>query len=50
MHFEHNEKTTTLATQLNAFMQEHVYPLEKDYHSLFSQPQHQWKTPLELDR
>ncbi|WP_137166713.1 acyl-CoA dehydrogenase family protein [Salinimonas lutimaris] len=45
MHFEHNDTTTKLAAQLTAFMQEHVYPIEHEYHTLFSTPETRWKTP-----
>ncbi|QPG06776.1 acyl-CoA dehydrogenase family protein [Salinimonas marina] len=49
MHFEYNEKTTRLAEQLTAFMDQHVYPIEQEYSTLFSEPHHQWRTPEVMD-
>ena len=31
MNFEYNEKTNQLLTQLRSFMEQEVYPIEKEY-------------------
>lgn len=49
MHFEYNEKTTTLAKKLNAFMEKHVYPIEQTYTKSFSSSSTPWKTPDIID-
>ena len=49
MHFEHNEKTTRLAEQLTAFMDKHVYPIEQEYGTLFTDANNQWRTPQVID-
>ena len=49
MHFEYNEKTTRLAEQLAAFMDKHVYPIEQEYGTLFSDAHNQWRTPKVME-
>ncbi len=49
MHFEYNEKTTTLAKKLSAFMEKHVYPIEQTYTQSFSSSPTPWKTPDIID-
>ncbi|WP_218352793.1 acyl-CoA dehydrogenase family protein [Alteromonas lipotrueiana] len=49
MHFEYNEKTTRLAEQLTAFMDKHVYPIEQEYGTLFSDAHNQWRTPKVME-
>ena len=48
MNFDYSEKTQGLLNQLNAFMDEHVYPVEQQYHdavaSNASTPS-MWQTP-----
>lgn len=45
MHFEPNTKTQGLAEKLSAFMEEHVYPIEHDYHHSLQQADDPWVTP-----
>ncbi|MBD3584249.1 acyl-CoA dehydrogenase [Salinimonas sp. HHU 13199] len=49
MHFEYNDKTTTLAKKLSAFMDKHVYPIEQRYTQSFSSSPTPWKTPDIID-
>ena len=50
MNFEYNEKTQALLEKLKAFMNEEVYPIEKDYiHAVengsANNGEGRWKTP-----
>lgn len=49
MHFEYNDKTTTLAKKLSAFMEKHVYPIEQSYTQSFLNSPTPWKTPAIID-
>jgi acyl-CoA dehydrogenase len=52
MNFDYSEKTQGLLNQLNAFMDEHVYPVEQQYHdavaSNASTPS-MWQTPAMME-
>ncbi|MCZ6829146.1 MAG: acyl-CoA dehydrogenase family protein [Gammaproteobacteria bacterium] len=44
MHFEHSEKAQQYMTRLDAFMDEHVYPVEHDYYDYLDQADNRWAT------
>ena len=46
MNFEYNERTQTLLKQLRAFMQEEVYPIEKEYVHAVENGENRWQTPV----
>jgi acyl-CoA dehydrogenase len=43
MQFEHSDKVKTLLTQLEAFMDSHIYPNEKAYYDWVRDPAHLWQ-------
>ncbi|HMS19686.1 acyl-CoA dehydrogenase family protein [uncultured Sphingorhabdus sp.] len=43
MDFEHSDKVKGLLAQIQAFMDEHVYPNEEDYHRFVTDPANIWK-------
>ncbi|MEH6585920.1 MAG: acyl-CoA dehydrogenase family protein [Halioglobus sp.] len=45
MSFKINEKTAALSAQLEAFMQEHIYPREHDMEEFCLNPDNLWQTP-----
>lgn len=45
MGFEVSEKVQALNTKLEAFMQEHVYPREKDWRDFTLDQNNLWQTP-----
>ena len=45
MSFKINEKTAALNAQLEAFMQEHIYPREHDMEAFCLNPDNLWQTP-----
>lgn len=49
MNFDYSEKTQSLRDKLNAFMAEHIYPLEKEHDSFALHPENQWKRWPKLD-
>lgn len=49
MNFEHSEKVKSLLAQLIAFMDEHVYPHEKERHEWVHDPKNLWKPWPGLD-
>ena len=45
MGFEVSEKVQALNAQLAAFMEEHIYPREHDWHEFTLDPANRWQTP-----
>lgn len=45
MNFQHSERVQSFVERLNAFMDEHVYPLEKTYHDYFKTADDRWSSP-----
>ena len=45
MNFDHTEKVLELRGQLEAFMDEHVYPNERTYHEQVEASEDRWSTP-----
>jgi acyl-CoA dehydrogenase len=45
LNFDHTEKVIELRGQLEAFMDEHVYPNEKTYHEQVEASEDRWSTP-----
>ena len=43
MNFEHSDKVKALLAQIQAFMDEHIYPNEEDYHRFVTDPANLWK-------
>ena len=43
MNFEYSEKSKALQQQLNAFMEEHIYPIEHEVEVFHRQPENIWK-------
>jgi len=42
MNFDHSEKSLLLQEKLNAFMQKHIYPVEKEVRQFYQNPDKQW--------
>jgi len=49
MHFEHSEKVRQLIMRLEAFMAEHVYPIEQDYIAELAAAANPWRTPARME-
>lgn len=49
MNFDHSDKTKALMAKLEAFMQQHVYPIEQDYIDAVENNQHRWRTPQMME-
>lgn len=45
MNFDYSEKTLSLLERLTAFMDDHVYPVEHQYHDLVANNPNIWRTP-----
>ena len=45
MNFEYNDKTNQLLTQLRSFMEQEVYPIEKEYIHAVENAKNRWKSP-----
>ena len=45
MDFNHSDKVLDLMEQLNAFMDEHVYPNEEAYTNHFKNTDNKWVSP-----
>ncbi|MFN3749294.1 MAG: acyl-CoA dehydrogenase family protein, partial [Sphingorhabdus sp.] len=43
MNFEHSDKVKALLAEIQAFMDEHIYPNEEDYHRFVTDPANLWK-------
>lgn len=43
MNFEHSDKVKALIGQVEAFMEEHIYPNERAYHEFVHNPAHLWQ-------
>ena len=50
MYFEHSDKTKKLIEQLQAFMDEHVYPAEKVYAEQLASQEDRWDIPPILEK
>ena len=48
MDFNHSDKVLDLMEQLNAFMDEHVYPNEETYTNHFKNTDNKWVSPCLL--
>ena len=49
MEFEHSAKVRELMERVDAFMQRHVYPVEREYHAFVQDPAHRWQVPPLLE-
>jgi len=49
MNFDYSDKTKDLLAQLSSFMNEHVYPVEQEYHDLVAHSQNKWQTPALME-
>ena len=49
MHFEHNDKVKQLVVRLEAFMAEHIYPIEKTYAAELAASGNPWRTPARME-
>ncbi|MFC4699609.1 acyl-CoA dehydrogenase family protein [Glaciecola siphonariae] len=49
MNFDYSEKTLDLLEKLKAFMDEHVYPNEHEYHDLVANNPNIWQTPSMME-
>jgi acyl-CoA dehydrogenase len=49
MHFEHSEKVRQLIARLEAFMAEHVYPVEQEYAAELAAAANPWRTPARME-
>lgn len=45
MHFEFSDKVNDMRQRLTQFMDEHVYPIEKEYNAYFTTAENPWATP-----
>ncbi|MFM5885748.1 MAG: acyl-CoA dehydrogenase family protein, partial [Novosphingobium sp.] len=43
MNFEHSDKVKDLLAKVSAFMDQHIYPAEQDYHDYITDPANLWK-------
>jgi alkylation response protein AidB-like acyl-CoA dehydrogenase len=50
MNFDHSEKTKALMAKLEAFMQEHVYPIEQAYIEAVETSENRWRTPEMMEQ
>ena len=46
MGFEPSERALTISAQVEAFMEEHIYPREHEYEAFTQDQNNLWKTPL----
>jgi acyl-CoA dehydrogenase len=49
MHFEHSDKVEQLIGRLEAFMVEHIYPIEQDYAAELAASANPWRTPARME-
>ncbi len=49
MHFDYSPKTQTLLDRLNAFMDEHIYPVEQTYIDAVHNNPDRWQTPALME-
>ncbi len=49
MHFEHSDKVKQLVGRLEAFMAEHVYPVERQYGEELAAAANPWRTPVRME-
>lgn len=49
MNFDQSPKVADMSARLRAFMDEHIYPLENDYHRWTHDPANLWKTLPQTD-
>ena len=49
MHFEHSDKVRQLSARLEAFMDEHVYPVEHEYAAELARSANPWRTPARME-
>lgn len=45
MGFEINDQVRALNAQLQRFMDEHIYPREREWHEWCHDPEHLWEVP-----
>ena len=50
MQFEHSDTVKRLSGQLEAFMAEHIYPVEHDYATELAAAANPWRTPARMER
>ena len=43
MNFEYSEKSIALQEKLTTFFEEHIYPIEEDFHKFQQNPKNLWK-------
>ena len=49
MNFDHTEKTLGLMEQVDAFMQEHIFPVEKELEEFAGDPANLWVVPPQIE-
>ncbi len=49
MNFEYSDKVKTLRTKLSRFMDDHIYPIEKEYQDWVEDPQKAWQVYPGMD-
>jgi len=49
MNFEHSDKVRQLIARLEAFMAEHIYPIEQDYIREVTASPNPWRTPARME-
>ncbi|MDJ0753683.1 MAG: acyl-CoA dehydrogenase family protein [Ardenticatenaceae bacterium] len=49
MNFEYSDKVKTLLTKLSRFMDDHIYPIEKEYQDWVEDPQKAWQVYPGMD-
>jgi len=49
MHFEYSDKVKAYAARLEAFMAEHIYPVEHEYAQELAQAENPWRTPARME-
>ena len=50
MNFSYSDKTSQWISRLGRFMDEHIYPLEKDYPAQLAGATDPWRTPPLMER
>ena len=49
MNFDHSDRVIDLMARVDAFMQEHIFPVEEDYEEFINDPANLWQVPPILE-
>ncbi len=49
MEFNYNQRTTALLDQIQQFMKEHIYPIEKEIYDFTHNPENLWVVPPQIE-